>query len=164
MRMSDEAWTERDDALRHFAALPDSHPARQFEAFARRAIDPDYSMTELLKFVTPEMGRRWADFSDVHAWLTSSAFAIATGALRHVGAEDVAYVLLSLDTGQYHHPGGIPDEVAHVSYVWRPELGGWRIDALGNPLPPHWLNRSAGAAASAPRYETDQLVDLVPGD
>lgn len=164
VRMSDDTWTERDDALRHFAALPDDHPARLFNDFANLVCKPDYAVAELLPFVTPEMGPRWFDFRDMHSFLTSSQFTIGAGALRHVGAEDVAYIVLAPDTGKYHHPEGITDGFAHVMSVWRPELGGWRIDRVGDLEPPHWLHRSPGAAASAPRYETDAMIELVQGD
>jgi hypothetical protein len=134
VRMSDDTWTERDDALRHFAALPDGHPARLFNEFANLVCEPVYSVAELLPYVTPEMGPRWFDFRDMHSFLTSREFTIGAGAMRHVGA------------------------------VWRPELGGWRIDMVGDLEPPHWLHRSPGAAASAPRYETDAMIQLVQGD
>lgn len=163
VRMSDDTWTERDDVHRHFDALPEGHPARVVRAFQVLAMVDDYSIEELTQLVTPESRGCWGDFSTEHQYFADQAFAISVGAYRHVGAEDVAYVTLSPDTGEYYQEGGLTGEVAHVTLVWRPELGGWRIDQLGYPAPPPYVPRTS-KPSDAPRYDTDAMVEIVADD
>lgn len=92
--------------------------------------------------VTPESDGRW----DLQALRSRTATSgIATGVTKPV--YDVAYIRLAEDMPEgaavWQLVGGqFPTEVMVVTLVLRPELGGWRVHAVGLPVPPSDLPRT----------------------
>jgi len=78
---------------------------------------------------------------------------ISTTALHAAGAPDVAYIRL-VSTEQWVNAPMSAPEAAMVTLVWRPEIevvpGGWRIHAIGEPIAPDHLPRSAEGSGRTP--------------
>ncbi|MCT7657642.1 toll/interleukin-1 receptor domain-containing protein [Mycobacterium deserti] len=92
--------------------------------------------------VTPESDGQW-DLPALRSRTSDSG--IATGVMKPV--YDVAYVRLAEDLPEgaavWQLVGGqFPTEVMVVTLVLRPELGGWRVHAVGQPVPPSALPRT----------------------
>jgi hypothetical protein len=140
-------WTDEDDALLAYEALPDWHPALLLDVF-RAGLERTEGDVELLEaFVTPESIDSWGDFSRARN-VFNSGLKISMTALYAVDAPDVAYVRL-VETDQ--HTSDNLEEVAptmHATLVWRPEISvlpdsHWRIHHLGEVLDPNALPRTA---------------------
>lgn len=148
--MSDEqtGWTDGDDALLAYEALPDWHPALFVDVF-RTALTMEQPGADALlaaAFVTPESIGSWGDFSRARS-IFDTGLRISMTALHAIDAPDVAYVRL-VETDQ--HTNDSIDQVPatmHVTLVWRPEIavvpGGWRIHHLGEPVEPSLVPRTA---------------------
>lgn len=139
------SWSDEDDALVEYEALPDWHPALFVDVF--RAGLEQHSPAELLQaFVTPESRSSWGPFDrarDVFA----GGLKISMTALYGTGAPDVAYVRL-VETSDHTNPD--IDEVRATMYatlVWRPEIAivpnsSWRIHHLEEAVHPSRVPRS----------------------
>lgn len=102
---------------------------------------------ELVRLVvTPESLASWGDFSDV-AHALKEVNGNVTGTPRQFpGVTDVALVyLLTRDSPFGHIAKPQPVEIAFVfTWIWRPELGGWRLHHFGrSPLNLSLLPRSS---------------------
>jgi len=56
-------WTDEDDALLAYEALPDWHPALFVDVFRTGLEQPDADLRIAAAFVTPETLDAWGDFS-----------------------------------------------------------------------------------------------------
>lgn len=148
--MSDERWTDADDASAMFEAIPDDHPVKLTEAFALAlaALGDDRAEAFLAFIVTPESREAWGDFSAAAAALAGD-YGINSVARSWPSAPDVAYVYL-----MEHEPKARmitrPEAVSvpHTfTWVWRPELGGWRLHGIGPGDPPELLPRTSPHSA-----------------
>lgn len=147
--MSDEVWTDEDDAAAFAEGLPDHHPTKFVDAL--RTVACDERGAKLLPFmVTPESEDQWGGEFQVLRDFLEQPHRISTTPLYGIDAPDVAYVRFVKDSG----PWIVEDldsveAVAHATLVWRPELpavvegGAWRIHALGDPIDPQYVARSA---------------------
>lgn len=141
-------WTDEDDALVAYEALPDWHPALFVDVFRTCLEQQDSTITHLAgALVTPESLDAWGDFARARA-VFESGLKISMTALYGTGAPDVAYVRL-VETGQHtnSHLNQVPATM-HVTLVWRPEIANfvpgasWRIHHLGEPVEPKHVPRS----------------------
>lgn len=155
--MNDMQWTDEDSARVAFETLAADHPSRVAKAFNDLFHQDDLLTSVLEMFVTPEARADWGDFTDGKRFFFDQAIAISTRALRPKEANDVAYVKLVPDNGAYLVKQPRQDVIAYVTFVWRPELYGWRIHSIGQPAPPDMLPRTDTGGA-APRYESDVEV------
>lgn len=160
--MTDESWSDLDDAELRFQSLDEQHPAKVATAFVHLVLTEPMHSDIAAEFVTPEKLSDWGDFSTARSFFLDQALAISTRSLRARNNLDVAYVKLVPDNGTYFSDGPRQDFAAWVTLVWRPELGGWRIHAFGDPIPPELLPRTAKGNA-APVFEGDQEIDVVAG-
>lgn len=142
----EEQWTGHDDVEFRFHALPDAHPANVVRAFVGVLWDDAATAAELAQYVTPESLSQWSDFGTVRNFVRDDiGVAIGSNALRAVGAPDVTFVKLVPDDEDepQFHPVPRQDVRAWVTLVWRPELGGWRLHAIGEQLDPNTLPRTS---------------------
>lgn len=147
--MSNEpvGWTDEDDALLAYEALPDWHPALFVDVF-RTGLEQQNAPTELLAaFVTPESLPSWGDFNRARA-VFDSGLKISMTALYGIDAPDVAYVRL-VETRRHTNDSldRVPATV-HATLVWRPEIeivpnSSWRIHHLGDAVEPTRVPRTA---------------------
>lgn len=152
--MNDTQWTDEDSARLALEALAADHPSRVAKTFNDLFHRDDLSTAAFEMFVTPEARTDWGDFSDAKRFFLDQAIAISTRALRPKEEDDVAYVKLVPDNGAYLAKQSRQDVIAYFTFVWRPELQGWRIHSIGQPAPPHSLPRT-DLDSTAPRYESD---------
>ena len=143
------AWTDADDALLTYEALPDWHPSLFVDVFrtALQTDEPDTNRLLFGAFVTPESAEVWGDFSRARAVFTSG-LKIGTTALYGNGAADVAYVRLVATDAHLNHDIRAVPATMHVTLVWRPEIAvvpksSWRIHYLGEAIEPSLVPRSA---------------------
>lgn len=145
-----EAWSEEDDAAVALELLPAWHPALFFDAFRIGMQNFHENSAAIARggFVTPESREAWGDFTAVREF-ANSHLKISTMARWAIGAPDVAYVRL-VDTEAWTSPVGreLPPAAAYATLVWRPEIAvapgsSWRLHAIGAPLPPEEVPRSA---------------------
>ncbi|WP_309105069.1 hypothetical protein [Microbacterium sp.] len=155
---TDELWTDRDDAELALAALPEGHPVRIVESFVTMLLGDSLQLEALAGFVTPEARDDWSDFSGARGYFMDQALASSTVALRHRGAADVAYVKLVPNVGPLVVARPRTDHVGFATLVWRRELGGWRVHAIGEPIPPALLPRTS--RNDAPEYAGDRFVQV----
>ncbi len=132
-----------------YAALPEHHPAlfvdmlkTLFKADLDRAAEFWFQVAS-----TPESAASWGDLSRPRAALTSG-LKIGMTPLYAIGAPDVAYVRL-VETSDHFNPSvnDVPATL-HATLVWRPEIQvmpnwSWRIHALGDPMEPMLVPRTA---------------------
>lgn len=161
--MSDEQWTDKDDAQVVFEALAADHPSKVVTAFNDLFHFDELPIQLLEMFVTPEKRADWGDFSGGSQFFLDQVIAISTRALRPKGTDDVAYIKLVPDNGVYLAEDPRRDLIGYVTLVWRPELHGWRIHSIGHPAPPHQLPRT-DTDRTAPRYDTDVEITIEPVD
>jgi len=92
--------------------------------------------------ITPESAGNWGELAALKDRTKESG--LATGVYRPV--YDVAYVKLINDVGAdspvQFITEGFPAMSMIISLVYRPELGGWRVHSIGQPLDPDDLPRS----------------------
>ncbi|MBM3715154.1 MAG: hypothetical protein FJW64_05345 [Actinobacteria bacterium] len=158
--MSDDgAWTERDDAELIFEGLHDEHPSRIVAAFAGLCLGDALDTLRLTYLVTPESLHQWGDFRAGASFFMDQAISMSTVALRPRGAEDVAYIKIVPDDGSYLSSTPRQDPIAYATLIWRPEIGGWKIHRIGEPVNPAQLPRTAD---EAPIYANDSHVDAPP--
>lgn len=140
-------WTDEDDALLAYEALPDWHPALFADVF-RTGLAQQNAPGELLAaFVTPESLPSWGDFAPARA-IFDCGLKISTTALYGIDAPDVAYVRL-VETSRHMNDdiNQVPATI-HTALVWRPESAvvpnsSWRIQHLGEPVEPDRVPRTA---------------------
>lgn len=148
-RMSTEfEWTDEDDAAVVYESLPDWHPSLFVDAFRVALTSDEPYSVELMRrgFVTPECVDDWGDFSEARAAWTS-ALKVSMTPLWAVDAPDVAYVRL-VETDAWIANTKDQPATHHVTLVWRPDIAvlprtSWRIHAIGDPVPPDLLPRTA---------------------
>lgn len=157
----DHTLSELDQSLFTFETLAEDPPSRLVTVFHDLLHSEERPVELLSRLVTPEMRDDWGDFSDASQFIVDQSIAISAPALRHKGAEDVAYVKLVPDDGVYLAEVPKDDVLAYVTLVWRPEKGGWLIHCIGQPVPPPALPRTENDGA-APRYDTDVEVEVIP--
>lgn len=94
-------------------------------------------ITALHQLVTPESLAAWGDFAEARKLLHDTGM---TSRADEPGP-GVAYVKFVSDTGEgYTAVGPVAMMVrAAATLQFRPELGGWRVHALGGALPPEEL-------------------------
>lgn len=157
--MDDMQWTDEDSARVVFEALAVEHPSRVAKAFNDLFHQDELLVPVLEMFVTPETRGDWGDFSEGRRFFLDKAIAISTRTLRPKEANDVAYVKLVPDNGAYLVEQPRQDMIGYITFVWRPELNGWRIHSIGQPAPPERLPRTGGET-SAPHYDSDVEVSM----
>lgn len=144
-----ERWTEEDDSAVAFELLPAWHPAVFLDVF-RVGLQNYNETTESIArggFVTPESANEWGDFTGARA-IANSQLKVSMTALWGIDAPDVAYVRL-VDTDAWTSPDLRQVPAASIAtLVWRPEIAvvpgsSWRVHALGDPVPPTDLPRTA---------------------
>jgi hypothetical protein len=144
-----ESWTDEDDAAVVLESLPAWHPSLFVNVFRTglKHLD-DAGALRILRegFITPESVEAWGDFAAARE-VAKSDLKISMTAWWGIEAPDVAYVRL-VDTDAWISPNTDQLAAMHVTLVWRPELAvvpgsSWRIHALGEPLPPQLVPRTA---------------------
>ncbi|QYG12882.1 hypothetical protein [Microbacterium sp. PAMC22086] len=152
--MTDEHWTEADDAKLAMHALPAEHPVA-LTVGVWNALDDVAQHAETLSFwVTPESRTQWGDFSALADGLSDETLSVVSTARQKKSAPDVAYVwLIREETGANPRMTHGPEDVtiaAVFTWIWRPELGGWRLHAVGDQMPaPEDLPRTSAGDAPA---------------
>lgn len=144
--MDELGWTAEDDAALIFASTDEAHPVmRTFQAW--KAIkDASSGQATLAAILTPESNLDARTVARLRGEMSARELGISSVARRHAESNDVAYVIVT--------EGGDPArvlegaEVVQVAYVftwvWRPELGGWRLHAIGTgPHEPNTLPRTS---------------------
>lgn len=128
-------WTDADDALLAFHALPSDHPVKLTRDFFDAADDPQANRELLKGLVTPESLRYfWREF-ETAARLAELPFSINTSPRIYPSAPDVAYVLLMdhrPEPGRIEHGQKIAP-LLMLTWIWRPELGGWKLHTASLP-------------------------------
>ncbi|MEL5990734.1 hypothetical protein ACOKGD_13895 [Microbacterium phosphatis] len=151
-----ESWSDEDEAAFHLESLPAWHPSLFVDVFHTALTVPEtHASYRILSeaMVTPESVESWGDFSRARTVL--AGLRISMTPLAAEGAPDVAYVRL-VETDQHLVRMADTPASMHVTLVWRPEIAivpdtGWRIHAIGEPVAPHLLTRTApGFDPSAP--------------
>lgn len=144
--MSDDEWSETDEAMVMFESLSDDHPVRRAQMFFIALLDDSYGAEYLEQFVTPEVRKDWGDFSAARSSLRAlDRPGIGSIANEAHGAPDVVYVKLleHVDSG-YIIPESSLIEVAGIfTMVWRPEHGAWLIHRFGDYSLPENLPRTS---------------------
>ncbi|GAA4481767.1 hypothetical protein GCM10023171_10610 [Microbacterium panaciterrae] len=133
--------------------LPENEPVKLTGAI-RNVLTGDEDFHIVGEFVTPESRRAWGDFRAVgDALRRQEPLALVDAARQVPGARDVAYVwLIRLGSiGLITATQSV--EIAFVfTWVWRPELGGWRLHAVGGaPEAPDRVPRTSPDVAPAIR-------------
>lgn len=145
--VSDDQWTESDDALVAYETVPDDHPVRLSHVFAMALEDPATFRVALQTLVTPESLSAW-DFKSAGGVL--DGFGLLTHPRSPVNSPDVAYVYAVAlgDTARLvTKPEAILVERVFC-WVWRPELGSWRLHSITQQEPdPDTLPRSSPGTA-----------------
>lgn len=152
--MTDEQWTEADDANLAMHALPNEHPVSLSVGFWNALDDVEQHVETLSYWVTPESRAQWGDFSPLASALADDSLSIVSAARQHPGAPDVAYVwLIREESGaKPRMTHGSEDVVigAVFTWIWRPELEGWRLHAVGDQMPsPAALPRTSAGEGPA---------------
>jgi hypothetical protein len=129
-----------DAAMAAGGPLTPDNPFAVAMAFWYAVLTENYDDLEIV--ITPESRGRW-DLADLHRRTESSG--ITTGVMKP--CYDIAYVRLASEVGDEEGPlkvagGLVPLESRIISLVYRPELGGWRVHGIGNPLDPDQMPRS----------------------
>lgn len=145
--MEEERWTDADDARLTLHSMSDNHPVKLTIAIWE-ALDDHVAHFELLSaWVTPESLEQWGDFSEAAKSLHGEPLNVLGTIRQFEDAQDVAYVwLIRADPDSRPRMTSGPERVnifAVFTWVWRPELGGWRLHATGKQLDPDRLPRSA---------------------
>lgn len=138
-------WSDEDDALLEYEALPAWHPALFVDVF-RAGLEQNAPTALLEVFVTPESRSFWGDFGRARA-VFASGLRISMTALYGRDAPDVAYVRLVETTD--HTTSDIAEVPAtmYATLVWRPEIAvvpnsGWRMHQLGEAVEPSRVHRT----------------------
>jgi len=138
--MTDDRWTDADDALLAMHMLPTEHPVALTAAIWEALDDYEANSGALSTWVTPECRDDWGDFSTVSEALASQALALVGTARQRAGEADIAFVWL-IRKGAPAAPARMSQEDEAViigaifTWVWRPELGGWRLHSVGGAMP-----------------------------
>ena len=160
--MVDDGWGEGlEEARGRFRALAADHPSKVVTAFNDLFHEEERAIALLELFVTPEAREDWGDFSIASQFFLDQVIAVSTRALRPIDAIDIAYVKVVPDTGVYLSEVPRDDVLGYVNLVWRPELHGWRIHSIGQPVPSYMFPRT-DETGTAPRYDTDVAVEPPP--
>lgn len=150
--MTEEQWTDDDDAQFAMAALPPDHPVNIARVFFLGVRDENLAPEILEIIVTPESRRSWGDFSSTRDTIRSLAGAgIGSLAHRAHGADDVVYVnvLTGVSSG-FTLTQPTPVEGMVFTLVWRPEAGHsgmWQIHQFGEYALPENLPRTSPGVA-----------------
>jgi hypothetical protein len=120
------------------SAMPEfsfQDPAPVGQMFCDALKDPAHYQVALRRLVTPESLPAWGDFSEAAAFVQSLPDDVGTGtvAQRAHGDDNVAYFkIMSGVTESYQ---ALEEQIVFlagvVTLVWRPELGEWRVHAIG---------------------------------
>jgi hypothetical protein len=150
--MNGNRWTEEDEAMLALEALPGDEPIKLTIA-VWNALTADADHRELVRgVVTPESAESWGDFSQLAAALDDENLGIVSKVRQEPGTTDVAVVWLLRDPGPARMMRGA--EFANIAFmftwVWRPELGGWRLHEVGTRwVPTSELPRTSPGDAPA---------------
>lgn len=135
-----------------FSALGADHPVKIATAVFMAIKDGSFSAPAVSQFFTPESLADWGDFSTAQARFASiDSPGIGTTANPAVGAPDVVYVKILPGAEEAWETDKTTPVVADgvFTFVWRPELGGWKIHRYGEyALPEHLPRTSPGSAPS----------------
>ncbi|MFF2275986.1 hypothetical protein [Agromyces sp. NPDC058126] len=146
--MSTETWSDADDASVAFESIPPEHPVKLTAAVyaALTALDQSHEFLRLV--VTPESLPAWGDFTAA-ARALEAQYGINSVARSYPSAPDVAYVWLmeySPDARMITTPETVV--VPHTfTWIWRPELGGWKLHSIGAGDAPEVLPRTSPGTA-----------------
>lgn len=140
-------WTDEDDAMVSYEALPGWHPALFVDVF-RLGVTEAVDIAILRgAFVTPESVSYWDDFAKARR-VFATGLKISMTPLYAKDAPDVCYVRL-VETDQHTNSDltQVPATL-HITLVWRPEIAvvpnsSWRIHHLGDPVEPGSVPRTA---------------------
>lgn len=142
-------WTDEDDALLTYEALPDWHPALFVDVFRTGLTmeQPEANVQLAAAFVTPESIESWGDFSRARA-VFATGLKISMTAWYGIDAPDVAYVRLVESDQHINDDIDQAPATMHVTLVWRPEISvvpgsSWRIHHLGEAIEPSRVPRTA---------------------
>ena len=137
---ADERWTDFDDAMVEYVALPEGHPVKVAHTFWHAIRDSDTAL--LPHLITPESRKGWGNFDDAARAMLLHIENMGLGAHARSldGIDDVCYIAAYADITR----GGIYDQspTAYLTLIDRPEHGGWLIHAFGPAVPPALLPRS----------------------
>lgn len=145
--MSDDKWTDADDARLTLHALPDDHPVKLTMAIWDALREHPRYVDLLAVWVTPESRERWGDFSEIAGALYGESLNVMGTVRQFEDALDVAYVwVIRAKPGAGPRMTNGPEAVnlfAVFTWVWRPELGGWRLHSAGEQRLPDRLPRTS---------------------
>lgn len=156
--MTDDEWTDLDDASVQMWVMPEDHPVKLTTVFLGATRERATNRALLESLVTPESLTDWGDFGTTEQLVDESQFGISSLPRQYEGVPDVAYVNLIHDQTEVRLITQ-PEEVRrHVAtWIYRPELGGWKIHSIsGAPVPPAQLKRTSRAG------EVPDLGDVGP--
>lgn len=151
--MTDETWTDADDALRRSASVHPDSPSYSARVFANALRSPIKNSGLLAWLVTPESRASWGNFEKAATLLRSIKNpGIGSNATPAFDAPDVAYVKIMADVTEAFtlDEPSFGTESAIVSLVWRPEHGRWLVHGFGAYSKPTELTRTS--PGSAPQY------------
>ncbi|MEN0022230.1 MAG: hypothetical protein AAGC61_03035 [Microbacterium sp.] len=149
--MTDETWTDDDDAQFRMAALPPQHPVHVARVFFLGVRDGSLDPVVRDHLVTPESRPAWGDFSNARADFGAIANpAVGSLAHRSGSADDVVYVRIvpDVEEGYTEQTGGFLAGPV-FTLVWRPEANLWQIHQFGEPVEPRYLPRTSPGIAPA---------------
>ncbi|RUQ07003.1 hypothetical protein D8M34_05905 [Microbacterium sp. HSID17254] len=149
--MTDDTWTDDDDARYQMAALPPNHPVNLARVFFHGVRDESLDRSILDRMVTPESKDAWGDFSATRETMRSiEGPAIGSLANTALGADDVVYVKILSGVGEGYTTNTMADVEAMVfTFVWRPEADLWQIHQFGELVHPENLPRTSPGSAPA---------------
>jgi len=133
--MSEDRWTDADDAQFAMHALPDDHPIA-LTMGVMTALDNPAEHQELLRtWVTPESVEDWGNFSEAATFLRSHTLGVLGTVRQYEGASDVAYVIAISQEPDAPMRMTQEDEPLHpaavFTWIWRPDEGNWRLHSVG---------------------------------
>ncbi len=146
----DETWTDEDSAAVQYESLPAWHPSLFVDVFRlglQQPLTDEIRFQLRTAFVTPESADNWGDFAEAQL-IAESDLKISMNPLYGKDAPDVAYVRLVATDKWVSRMKDEPHRT-YVTLIWRPDLPeivpqtAWRIHAIGEPLDPSTLPRTA---------------------
>lgn len=153
LSMSEESWSDKDDAMFQMVALPDFEPVKLTGVFCSALTADPPQIGDAHNLVTPESKDTWAKFSWIVRALQEPGLALSSLPRQHANARDVAFVWVMRDQDEFR----IIDRPELVSlaliftWIWRPDLGGWRL---------HRVDETDMSLEHLPRTSPDVAPDL----